>query len=109
MNRSFSSLYFFWAILALPSIPMILGLGSGADPQRLLHPTGEFAARFMIIAMMITPLRMIFPKVRWLLWLQRRLWTDQFAFRRGNPTIRLGQVVSDFHRKSPHVENTRGE
>lgn len=52
---------------------MVFGLVSGSvDPERLLHPTGEFAARFMIIAMMITPLRMIFPKVRWLAWLMRR-------------------------------------
>lgn len=81
MSRLFNSPYFFWAILALPSIPMILGLGSGADPERLLHPTGEFAARFMIIAMMITPLRMMFPKVRWLLWLQRRRrWLGVAAF-----------------------------
>ncbi|MGI9354542.1 MAG: sulfite oxidase heme-binding subunit YedZ [Rhizobiaceae bacterium] len=81
MNRFFNSQYFFWAILVLPSIPMVLGLGSGTDPERLLHPTGEFAARFMIIAMMITPLRMIFPKVRWLLWLQRRRrWLGVAAF-----------------------------
>jgi methionine sulfoxide reductase heme-binding subunit len=37
-----------------------------------LHPTGEFAARFMIAAMMITPLRMLFPKAGWIRWLVRR-------------------------------------
>jgi hypothetical protein len=40
---------------------MVIGLTSG-DPEtvnQLLHPTGEFAARFMIIAMMITPLMML--------------------------------------------------
>ena len=26
----------------------------------------------MILAMMVTPLRMLFPRQRWLLWLQRR-------------------------------------
>lgn len=68
-----NSPYFLWALLALPSIPMISGLVSGsADPERLLHPTGEFAARFMIIAMMITPLRLMFAKSRWPLWLMRR-------------------------------------
>jgi len=72
MGRVLNSSYFFWAILVIPAIPMLLAFTSGADPERLLHPTGEFAARFMIIAMMITPLRMIFPKARWLLWLQRR-------------------------------------
>ncbi|MGI9402391.1 MAG: sulfite oxidase heme-binding subunit YedZ [Rhizobiaceae bacterium] len=73
MKSVFDSPYFFWAILALPSIPMIAGLSGGsASPEFLLHPTGEFAARFMIIAMMITPLRMLFPKASWLLWLSRR-------------------------------------
>ncbi len=68
-----NSPYFLWALLALPSIPMIAGLVSGsADPERLLHPTGEFAARFMIIAMMITPLRLMFAKSRWPIWLMRR-------------------------------------
>lgn len=73
MRRIFSSLYLFWALLALPAIPMLISLVS--DPsvaENLLHPTGEFSARFMIIAMMITPLRMIFPKVGWLAWLMRR-------------------------------------
>ncbi len=73
MKSFFSSPYFFWAILAIPSVPMIAGLASGsANSESLLRPTGEFAARFMIIAMMITPLRMMFPKANWLLWLARR-------------------------------------
>lgn len=49
--------YTFWALLSLPAIPMIIGLTSG-DPdavENVLHPSGEFAARFMIITMMITP------------------------------------------------------
>ena len=66
------SRYFLWAILALPSIPMILGLISGnADPHRLLHPTGEFSARFLIIAMAATPLRLLFQGQRWTAWLVR--------------------------------------
>lgn len=68
-----NSPYFLWALLALPSIPMVAGLVSGnADAEGLLHPTGEFAARFMIIAMMITPLRLMFAKSKWPVWLMRR-------------------------------------
>ena len=51
----------FWALLSLPAMPMIFGLALG-DPRtihQLLHPTGAFAVRFMIIAMMITPLVML--------------------------------------------------
>ena len=70
---------FFWGLLALPAIPMVVTLsGGGSAPdgrpitEALLHPTGEFAARFMILAMVITPLRMLFPRARWPLWLMRR-------------------------------------
>ena len=62
----------FWVLLALPGIPMTAALARGAAAEDLIHPTGEFAARFMIIAMMLTPLRMLFPRVRWLAWLNRR-------------------------------------
>ncbi|MDA4844756.1 sulfite oxidase heme-binding subunit YedZ [Hoeflea poritis] len=79
LKRTLNSRYFFWAILTLPAIPMVLALAGGeAAPdgrpvtEVLLHPTGEFAARFMIIAMLVTPLRMLFPKAGFLIWLARR-------------------------------------
>ena len=71
--RLLNSPYAFWALLALPSIGMMSAFVSGgASPHDLLHPTGEFAARFMILAMIITPLKMMFSKHRWPLWLLRR-------------------------------------
>jgi len=66
--------YAFWTLLSLPAIPMLVAMTSG-DPEvlhGLLHPTGEFAARFMIIAMMITPLMMLFKRARWPRWLMKR-------------------------------------
>ena len=71
--------YFIWAILALPSVPMIGELASGqtgpnGEPMTefLLHPTGEFAARFMIISMILTPLWMIFPQSGFMRWMVKR-------------------------------------
>lgn len=64
----------FWLILSLPALPMISSF-TGNDPQalhNLLHPTGEFAARFMIISMMITPLMMLFKGASWPRWLMKR-------------------------------------
>ncbi len=59
-----------WLVLALPSVPMTIGYAGGsADAESLLHPTGEFAARWMIIAMLISPLRLMFPDTRWLKWM----------------------------------------
>ena len=73
MKRLHSSSYIFWTVLLLPSLPMIGSFVSNpANAEGLLHPSGEFAARFMIIAMMISPLRLLFPKTRWLHWLSRQ-------------------------------------
>ncbi|MEM7300160.1 MAG: ferric reductase-like transmembrane domain-containing protein [Pseudomonadota bacterium] len=82
MKRLQFSTLIFWAALALPAIPMLIGWSRGSiTAEGLLHPTGEFAARFMIIAMMITPLRMLFPKTGWLMWLaKRRRWLGVSAF-----------------------------
>lgn len=71
--------YFIWALLALPSILMVGALLSGASgpdgqpiTEMLLHPTGEFSARFLIIAMMVTPLRILFPGSGFLRWMSKR-------------------------------------
>ena len=66
------SVYLLWAVLALPAVPMLIGLNAERqDLDLLLHPSGEFSARLMLAALMITPLRMMFPRVRWLDWLAR--------------------------------------
>lgn len=71
--RILKSRYILWALLALPSLPMLAGLMSGGTgAEGLLHPTGEFAARFMIVAMVISPIRLLFPNASWPFWLVRR-------------------------------------
>ena len=77
--RLLNSPYLLWLLLALPSIPMAAALISGEPGPRgqpvteaLLHPTGEFSARFMIIALMISPLRLLLPRSRVLGWLMER-------------------------------------
>ncbi len=79
LRRAIDHHYFIWAILALPSLPMIGALiggasGPGGAPatEFLLHPTGEFSARFLIITMMLTPLRMLFPGSGFLRWMVKR-------------------------------------
>lgn len=65
------SRWLLWLLLTLPSFGMIAGLVNGTSPHELLHPTGEFAARFMIIAMLATPLRLLFNARPWTMWLIR--------------------------------------
>lgn len=83
-----ASRLFIWGLLALPSVPMILAVLSGQPgpdgrpvTEMLLHPTGEFSARFMIIAMILTPLRMMFPGSGFWRWMmQRRRYFGVAAF-----------------------------
>ena len=83
-----ASRFFIWVLLALPSLPMIgvLAAGQPAPDGRpvtevLLHPTGEFSARFLIITLMLTPLRMLFPSSGFLRWMmQRRRYFGVAAF-----------------------------
>ena len=66
--------YYLWALLALPAIGMSYDLFTSDNPRIihiLLHPTGEFAARFRIIAMMATPLTLLLPGWRGPRWLVR--------------------------------------
>lgn len=75
ITRFFNSHYVFWVVLSIPAIPMLVDLITSDNPRiihRLVYPTGEFAARFLIIAMMITPLMMLLPKWRGPRWLMRR-------------------------------------
>ena len=76
MSKLFSAIspYWLWAFLTLPAAGMIVELSATPSSQvihELLHPTGEFAARFMIIALMATPLAMVFKGWRGPKWLIR--------------------------------------
>lgn len=60
-----------WAVLALPALPLI-GPLLGDDAKAfhgLLHPTGEWAARLMIVGMMASGLMLVFRSHRWPRWL----------------------------------------
>lgn len=72
LKSIWNSPYTFWILIALPSIGMIAGALGSNNYEEMLHPTGEFAARFMIIAMILSPLKMLFPKSGVIQWLMRR-------------------------------------
>ena len=62
-----------WLIVSIPGVMMAYGYGSGrADAIDLLHPSGEFSARLMILAMMIGPSIALFGNKGWLVWLMQR-------------------------------------
>lgn len=82
MRAILNNRLFFWLILSLPGAGMLIAYATRRlDAMEMLHPTGEFAVRFMVIAMMIGPLADILGPRRWLQWLlARRRWLGFAAF-----------------------------
>ena len=62
-----------WAVLAAPAIVIAYRYATTRDilPGDLLHPTGEWSARLIIVALMLTPLASLFPGNRVVPWLVR--------------------------------------
>jgi sulfoxide reductase heme-binding subunit YedZ len=77
-----NSRYFFWILLAVPSIFMIHGYWTGQLYYgELMHASGEVSGRLLIVAMAITPLRLILSNARWpLWWMQRRRYIGVATF-----------------------------
>lgn len=66
--------YWLWLLLSVPAFGMLSALLSSTDPRifhELLHPTGEFAARLMIIAMLASPLVLLLRGWRGPQWLKK--------------------------------------
>lgn len=70
--------YWLWALLALPGFGILSSVLGAADAEasaaaihEALHPTGEFAARFMIIAMLASPLVLLLKGWRGPQWLKK--------------------------------------
>ena len=66
--------YGLWLILALPAIGMTYAILTSDDPtmlHQMIHPSGEFSARFLIVTLMATPLTMALRGWRVPQWLKR--------------------------------------
>jgi sulfoxide reductase heme-binding subunit YedZ len=55
-----------WLVLTLPLAIALVRHAATADayPGDLLHPTGEWSARYIILALMVTPLLRLWPQAR---------------------------------------------
>lgn len=66
--------YWLWLVLSLPAFGILNSALTDTNPKIyhiLVHPSGEFSARFMIIAMIATPLAMLFKGWRGPIWLKK--------------------------------------
>jgi methionine sulfoxide reductase heme-binding subunit len=72
----------FWLLLSIPAVLMLSGYWRGAiDSMDMLHPTGEWSVRFMVLAMLIGPLSDLLGRRPWLVWLvQRRRYLGVASF-----------------------------
>jgi methionine sulfoxide reductase heme-binding subunit len=63
----------FWLLLTIPALLMLYRFYSGdVLAMDMLHPTGEWSARLMIIAMILSPLVAVLGPKPWLSWLVQR-------------------------------------
>ena len=72
---SFFTPYWVWGLFTLPALMMFNEILTSDNPRifgKLVHTTGEFSARlFLIVAMMATPLAMLFKGWRGPIWLKK--------------------------------------
>lgn len=76
MGRVFSAVspYWLWLLLGLPAAGFVVAVTGSNDPEvfeEFLHPTGEFSARFMILAMLASPLVLLLKGWRGPQWLKK--------------------------------------
>ena len=63
----------FWIVLSLPALLLLRGFWAGdVIAMDMLHPTGEWSARLMIVAMILSPLVSLIGPRPWLGWLVQR-------------------------------------
>ena len=62
-----------WALLAMPAAHILYRLlGEDLLPDELVGPSGAWAARLIVFALMLTPLSILLPRARAIGWLVRR-------------------------------------
>jgi sulfoxide reductase heme-binding subunit YedZ len=80
--RNINTRYALWLVLAAPwLIVSVRYMTGGLYYGEFIHATGEFSARLLMVTLAVTPLRRMFPKSRWAIWLlQSRRYFGVAAF-----------------------------
>lgn len=86
MKRRPASHYLLWLVLALPAVLTVARFATRPDdvyPGDFLHPSGEWSARLIVLALALTPLSQLFRSsrtVRWLLRHRRAIGVAAFGY-----------------------------
>ncbi len=75
IRKLLSSKAFIWLVLAGPFVYLCYGfLREQIYYGEMLHASGELSVRLLMLALAVTPARLLFPKAQWARWLvtQRR-------------------------------------
>ena len=88
-TRKFNTRYSLWLVLAAPWVIMTVRyMTGGLYYGEFIHATGEFSARLLIVTLAVTPLRLMFPRSRWTIWLlQNRRYFGVAAFAYAMPHL----------------------
>jgi methionine sulfoxide reductase heme-binding subunit len=102
-----SNRFVIWTLLAIPGIVVLWEFAEGEISEgRVVHETGEFAVRFLIVTLIATPLAMMFPSTwltRWLVLNRRYFGLASFGYAFVHALFYLreegsGQVAEEFFR-----------
>ena len=89
MQSLINSKYFLWTVLSVLWAALVYRYGANNIVYgEFIHSTGEMSARMMMLAMAVTPLRLLFPGADWTTWLlQRRRYFGVAAFAFASPHL----------------------
>lgn len=59
-------------LLALPAAFLLAALAGGETWRSAIRPSGDCAAKLLVVTLSISPLRVLFPRSRWTAWLMSR-------------------------------------
>ncbi|MFK7776251.1 MAG: ferric reductase-like transmembrane domain-containing protein [Saprospiraceae bacterium] len=105
LKSFFTGKYILWIILSFPGIMLTKDYIFGqVTYDMIMHITGEFAGRFLVISLIATPIAMLFPKAklsRWLIRNRRFFGVAAFVYTLLHTIFyvlecSLGQVVNEF-------------
>jgi methionine sulfoxide reductase heme-binding subunit len=80
--RLWNASWLVWLLLALPGMVLTYRYAQGLTFYgEYLHATGELGVRLLMVAMAVTPLKLLLPRAGWVRWLaQRRRYLGVAAF-----------------------------